>query len=145
MHVRAQAAVPPGDPAALEKAHRYRLLNEPAEAESICRDVLEIDPDNQQALIALALALSDQLDDNPGAVGEAREFLERVADEYARLYYGGILIERRAKTTLHVGGPGSGSMAYDYLRRRWSSSSAPSRCARRTTTTPSCAGTPVCG
>ncbi len=104
-------------PAALEKAHRYRLLNEPAEAESICRDVLEIDPDNQQALIALVLALSDQLDDNPGAVLAAREVLERVDDEYARLYYGGILIERRAKATLHVGGPGSGSMAYDYLRQ----------------------------
>ena len=37
-------------PAALEKALRYRLLNEPVEAESICRDVLEVDPDNQAAL-----------------------------------------------------------------------------------------------
>jgi tetratricopeptide (TPR) repeat protein len=104
-------------PGALEKAHRYRLLNEPAEAESICRDVLEIDPGNQQALVALVLALSDQLDDSPGSAVEAREYLAQVEDEYARLYYGGILIERRAKATLHVGGPGSGGMAYDYLRQ----------------------------
>ena len=90
-------------PGALEKAHRYRLLNEPAEAESICRDVLEIDPGNQQALIALVLALSDQLDHRPGAALEARECLEQVQDEYARLYYGGILIERRAKATLNAG------------------------------------------
>jgi hypothetical protein len=31
-------------PAALEKAMRYRLLNEPGEAESVCHDVLCIDP-----------------------------------------------------------------------------------------------------
>jgi len=104
-------------PGALEKAHRYRLLNEPAEAESICRDVLEIDPGNQEALIALVLALSDQLDDSPGAALEAREYLDQVEDEYARLYYGGILIERRAKPNLHVRGPGSGGRAYDYLRQ----------------------------
>jgi len=38
-------------PAALEKAERYRLLNEPGEAESICLDILAVDPDNQRALI----------------------------------------------------------------------------------------------
>ena len=42
-------------PAALEKALRYRLLNEPAEAESICRDVLLADPGNQEALVTLVL------------------------------------------------------------------------------------------
>jgi hypothetical protein len=35
-------------------------LNEPLEAESICRDVLEIEPDHQEALAALLLALTDQ-------------------------------------------------------------------------------------
>ena len=52
---------PDAIPQALEKAHHYRLLNEPAEAESICLDVLEIDPDNQQALVTLLLALTDRL------------------------------------------------------------------------------------
>src|SRR5207247_1282312 len=36
-------------PKALEKAERYRLLKEPAQAESICLDVLQIDPGNQKA------------------------------------------------------------------------------------------------
>jgi len=51
-----------GIPAALDKAERYRLLNEPAEAESICLDVLAIEPDHQQALITLLLALTDQFE-----------------------------------------------------------------------------------
>ena len=38
---------PEAVPAALSKAERYRLLNEPREAESICRDVLLVDPENQ--------------------------------------------------------------------------------------------------
>ena len=33
-------------PAALEKAVRYRLLNEPEQAESSCLDVLLVDPKN---------------------------------------------------------------------------------------------------
>src|SRR3989442_7119311 len=49
-------------PKALEKAERYRLLKEPAQAESICLDVLQIDPGNQQALVMLFLALTDQFE-----------------------------------------------------------------------------------
>ena len=55
-------------PAALEKAHLYRLLNEPSDAESICRDVLAVDPENQEALVTLTLALSDQLEERMGAL-----------------------------------------------------------------------------
>src|SRR5579864_3525344 len=51
-------------PRALAKAERYRLLNEPGEAESICRDALDADPDNQDALVMLLLALTDQFDDD---------------------------------------------------------------------------------
>ena len=47
-------------PAALEKAKHYRLLNAPADAESICLDILEIDPDHQEALVVLILSLTDQ-------------------------------------------------------------------------------------
>jgi len=45
---------------ALGKVERYRLLNEPWEAESICQDVLQAEPDNQEALISLLLAMTDQ-------------------------------------------------------------------------------------
>ena len=42
-------------PAALAKAERYRLLNEPLEAESICRDILRLEPDNHAALVVWVL------------------------------------------------------------------------------------------
>ena len=42
---------PEGVDAALEKALRYRLLNEPREAESICRDIIQVDPANHEALV----------------------------------------------------------------------------------------------
>ena len=103
-------------PRALEKAERYRLLNEPLEAESICRDILEVAPDHQEALVTLLLALSDQLVENANAFAEAKKLLERLREPYARSYYGGILCERRAKAALRRGGPGSGRVAYEWLR-----------------------------
>lgn len=107
-----------GVPAALGKAERYRLLNEPSAAESICLDVLEVEPENQAALIQLALARSDQFGaDLAGAVERAREPLARVEDEYKRAYYTGIVCERRAKAHLRSTSPGGGAIAYDWLRR----------------------------
>lgn len=101
-------------PKALEKAERYRLLNEPAEAESICIDVLDVDPDNQQALVMLLLALMDQFEDeHASTLTRARALLPRLPDEYARAYYAGLISERRAKARLKRGGPGSGGMAYE--------------------------------
>jgi tetratricopeptide (TPR) repeat protein len=108
-------------PAALEKALRYRLLNEPAEAESICHDVLHIDPENQQALVVLLLALTDRFDKGY-AVGilQAEGVLSRLSDAYERAYYAGIICERRAKARLHQGYPGSGHDAYELLREAMS-------------------------
>lgn len=48
-------------PQALAKAERYRLLNEPAESESICGDILAADPGNQRALVWLLLSIADQM------------------------------------------------------------------------------------
>src|SRR5712664_433657 len=50
-------------PEALAKVERYRLLNEPSLAESICLDILAIVPRHQQALISLLLARTDQFGD----------------------------------------------------------------------------------
>jgi hypothetical protein len=108
-----------GVDAALQKAERYRLLNEPMAAESICRDVLECEPENQQALIMLALALSDQFaatGEVAAGVRDARELLARVHDEYKRTYYHGMIAERRAKAQVRRGAPGSEEMAYDSFR-----------------------------
>jgi len=82
---------------ALAKAERYRLLNEPEEAESICLDVLEIDPGNQAACVALLLALTDQFGVDPHAYNRARQVVASLESDYDRAYYGGICAERRAK------------------------------------------------
>jgi tetratricopeptide (TPR) repeat protein len=104
-------------PAALEKALRYRLLNQPAQAESICYDVLEIDPENQQALVLLVLALTDRLSEGYAAgARQAQEVLSRLRDPYERAYYAGIICERQAKAQLDRGHPGSRHNAYEFLR-----------------------------
>jgi len=109
-------------PAALERAMRYRLLNEPAEAESICLDVLRTDPGNQQALVILVLAVTDRFS-KAYAVGDsqAQEIVARLNDEYERAYYLGIICERRAKAYLHQGSGGSGFNAHEKLieAMRW--------------------------
>ena len=108
---------PSGVPAALQKAERYRLLNDSSAAESICRDIVEIEPDNQQALVVLLLAITDQFGDDLGdSVRRAREVLPRLKDEYKRAYYAGIISERRAKAQRRQSIPGSGSMAYESFR-----------------------------
>ncbi len=101
-------------PAALGKAERYRLLNEPAEAESICLDVLGIEPENQHALITLVLSLTDQFaDDLQASFAEVKGLLARLSSEYDRLYYAGIIAERRAKVLASRDVPGSGYQAYE--------------------------------
>jgi hypothetical protein len=88
-------------PAALEKARHYRLLNEPAAAESICLDILAVDPDNQEAIISIVLAMGDRFGKDY-AVGDTHvnDFLRKIKDEYSRAYYTGIIYERRAKAVL---------------------------------------------
>ena len=104
-------------PRSLEKAERYRLLNEPAEAESICLDILQVDPDNQEALISMLLALTDQFERRLGAMLlRARDVIPRLRGEYERDYYTGIIHERAAKARLHQAGPGADAAAYDGLR-----------------------------
>jgi hypothetical protein len=108
---------PSGVAAALQKAERYRLLNDSSAAESICRDIVEIEPENQQALIVLLLSITDQFPDDLGdGLRRAREVLPRLRDEYKRAYYAGIICERRAKVQRRLSVPGSGSMAYESVR-----------------------------
>ena len=85
-------------PDALEKALRYRLLNEPLQAQSICRDIVEVEPDNQQALITLLLSLTDQFATGfTDARQEALQVLEQLKGDYQRFYYEGIIHERWAQ------------------------------------------------
>ena len=108
---------PDAVPLALEKAERYRLLNEPHEAESICRDILEVDPANRQARISLVLALTDEIPHESGAFTSAMEAMSGLETEYDRSYYSGIAWERRAKASYAAGGVGSGGYVYDWTIR----------------------------
>lgn len=104
-------------PAALEKAERYRLLNEPAEAESICLDVLKADPENQEAIITLLLALTDRFTKGYGVSDtQAKELVGRIKNEYERVYYSGIFAERRAKAKLTQDTPDCRFQAYELFR-----------------------------
>jgi hypothetical protein len=149
--------------AALERAGHYRLLNEPSQAESICLDILEIDPGNQPVLVMLLLAITDQFDREPGELARrAREVLTRLTDPYQRAYYAGIIAERLAHAQLTSGAMHAEAMAATTLRSamesfeeaerlrqpgnddailRWNTVSAPwTRCAgsrwRRSSTSP---------
>ena len=80
---------------ALDKAERYRFLNQPWQAESICRDVLAINPTNQAALVLLVLSLTDQFDQGISAKA-AIQIVENLQSEYQQAYYFGIVHEREA-------------------------------------------------
>lgn len=100
---------------ALAKAERYRLLNEPGEAESICRDILDIEPDNHQALVSLILALTDQIPDHPSVFGAALAAIGRFDSAYDRAYYAGIAWERRAKARYRGDIHGAHHHVYEWI------------------------------
>lgn len=104
---------------AQEKAVRYRLLNEPMLAESICRDILALEPTNRDAVITLILSLSDQFgrEGQAGSIVEAKELVPLLTDEYERHYYSGVICERRACAQFMVLSPASGHIAYDWFRQ----------------------------
>jgi len=104
-----------GIPRALEKVQQYRLLNEPMEAESICRDILAIEPDNQLAIINLVLTLSDGFAAGKSP-NEANELIEKIDSKYQRQYYKALILERQGKATLVKAYPRCEYDAYEWLR-----------------------------
>lgn len=107
-----------GIPAALQKAHRYRLLNDSAAAESICEDILAIDPGNTDAIITHVLAITDQFPTLHGdSMPRAREAVQLLTDPYKNAYYNGIICERWGKSQLTRPIPRAAEMAYDWIRQ----------------------------
>lgn len=98
---------------AIERAEHYRLLNQPVQSQSICRDVLAVDPGNQRALRVLVLAMTDEFRNSLSAAGSAREHANQLTNEYDRAYCNGIIAERQARALL-AKGP-SAAFAYDGL------------------------------
>jgi hypothetical protein len=106
VEIKLKAISPEGIPEAISKAELYRYLNEPEEAESICRDILAIEPEHQMALRLLGLAITDQFTGGPGdRYVEAEAIFQNLQDPYERHYYTGILRERWAKAQLLAGRP----------------------------------------
>jgi len=100
---------------ALAKAEHYRLLKEAAEAESICRDILSIEPENQRALICFVLAQSDQLAKDSRIFQSALVAAGQLQGEYERAYYSGIVWERRAKALHEERGRGTQHSVYEWM------------------------------
>lgn len=104
-------------PKALVKAKHYRLLNEPWQAESICRDILKVDPDNQKAILYLILAISDQLPRHGSSSRtKAKQLCSQLQDPYEQKYYRGIIEERSGKAALLRNAPRSKYIAYEFYR-----------------------------
>ncbi len=103
-------------PKALEKAERYRLLNEPMLAESICLDILEADPENSKALVTMLLSITDQFATSSGDMNRAKELLSSLPGEYDQQYYSGLICERQGMAKLSKRMHDGGSVAYEWLR-----------------------------
>lgn len=102
---------------ALEKARQYRLLNVPVQAESICLDILAVEPTHQAAIHELVLALTDQFTDHSGGssrVRDAKQWVAKLEDEYQRAYSTGLIHEREGHA--YLGRGMASSFAYDSLR-----------------------------
>lgn len=103
-------------PTALEKAERYRLLNEPVLAESICLDILQADPNNLHATVTMLLAITDQFGHSSLAdINQAKQLVAKLPDEYERQYYLGLICERQGKSKLDKHMPDGGFTAYEWL------------------------------
>ena len=104
-------------PKALDRAIQYRLLNEPWQAESICLDILAVNPDHQQAIIVLVLAITDQFESTQGnhRKSEAMALIQRLDSAYHKLYYTGIIVERQGMAALKRNSPRGQYIAYDGL------------------------------
>ena len=115
MHFELKSISEQSIPEALAKVERYRLLNEPSLAESICLDILAIVPDHQQALISLLLARTDQFHSHAN-VKAAHQVLEQIKGGYEQSYYHGIIWERLGNARIRYGGSEASASAYHALR-----------------------------
>ena len=107
-----------GVPAALQKAHRYRVLNDSLAAESICLDVLSVDAGNAEAIVMYVLSITDQFPQTQGeGLKQAQEAVRRLVDPYKSAYYNGIVCERWAKAVVQRALPRASQMAYDWIER----------------------------
>lgn len=106
-------------PAAHEKAKHYRLLNQPWQAESICRDILRTDPDNQEVIYTLVLAITDQFEEGKfkSSLAKAMEMVSKLIDTYQAEYCTGLIYERQGLAAFKRRTPRAGYIAYEFIQR----------------------------
>ena len=102
--------------AAIAKAEKYRLLNDPTMAESICLDILVVDPNNEETKIILLLSLTDQFGMNRSSMAtkKAKELVKGIEDEFKRIYYSGLIKERLGTAALNSSAMGKEHNAYEW-------------------------------
>jgi tetratricopeptide (TPR) repeat protein len=105
--------------AAIVKAAHYRDLNQPDEAESICRDVLDVDQAHQAAWRLLGLAITDRFGEGGALLEQALAAFERLEGEYDRVYHLGVAWERAAKAHLERGEAHSAVTAFEHALARF--------------------------
>jgi tetratricopeptide (TPR) repeat protein len=104
MDLKLKAISKSGIAEAITKAELYRYLNEPEEAESICRDILAVDPNHMLGLRTLGLAITDQFTGElTDRYAEVEKIFQSLQESYERNYYTGLLCERRLKAQLRAG------------------------------------------
>lgn len=104
-------------PKAVTRAKHYRLLNEPIQAESICRDILKVEPDHQLALLIMILAITDQFGaEKRSSPAEAQELCSQLTSAYEQQYYQGIIEERLGKAALNRDTPRVKYIAYEHYQ-----------------------------
>lgn len=102
-------------PKALIKAKHYRLLQDPWQTESICRDILKVESNNQLAILYLILAITDQFsNEKSGSYHEAKELCTQLTNEYEQLYYQGLIEERLGKSAMARTSPRVKYIAYEH-------------------------------
>jgi hypothetical protein len=105
-----------GIPQAIIKAERYRMLNEPDFSESICQDILEIEPNNQQAIAILLLSIADQLGRyRLDYSAKVKDLISRLNSEYEKQYFHGIICERQAVSLLSQNFMGGQFTVYEWF------------------------------
>jgi tetratricopeptide (TPR) repeat protein len=106
--------------AALERAKHYRDLNQPEEAESICRDILDIEEEHQEALKTLGLAQTDRFVRSWHSLfDEAVATFRRLSSEYDRVYYTGVAWERLAKAHLDANQAHNAAHAFEHALEQY--------------------------
>jgi hypothetical protein len=111
--------------AAIEKAAHYRDLNQPEEAESICRDVLDVEDHHPTALKLLGLALTDRFaSGRVGLLEDALAVFAQLPEPYERTYHQGVAWERAAKAHLERNEAHSAVTAFEHAMKHYEEAEA---------------------